>query len=86
MNQENRLADIEILRDAAEDIREMLSDLNETKTACASCGLYKYENFDDHIVANTLRRLPVKLLNAAELLSNVQKYGRVGGRRPDVKS
>ncbi len=74
-------ADVALLRDAAEDVEDIVRDLNDDRSTCGSCGLNKYDAFDEHIVANTLKRLPGRLRNAAELLENVQKYGRIGGRK-----
>lgn len=73
-------ADVTLLRDAADDVEAIINDLNEEKSSCESCGLSKYVEFDEHIVANSLKRLPARLRHAAELLENVQKYGRVGGK------
>jgi len=73
-------ADVKLLRDMADDVEEMGRDLNEEKHLCQSCGISKYVKFDEHIVANSLKRLPARLRHSAELLENVQKYGRVGGK------
>lgn len=72
--------DVVLLREAALDIEDMIRDLNEEKSLCATCGVTKYEKFEEHLVANALKRIPSRLRKAAELLENVQKYGRVAGK------
>ena len=73
-------SDVQLLRDMAVDSEDLMADLDETKSTCKSCGLAKYDKFDEHIVANSLKRIPARLKHCAELLENVQKYGRVGGK------
>lgn len=45
----------ELLMDAEENIEEVLSQMNESKTVCHSCEVIRFDDFDDHQVADGLR-------------------------------